>query len=93
MKKLIIFIISVLLLAGCAVQKNTIPSHQPEITEYRSLPEMVPFGINGVVYIMSLNRDTKTTNGGVKCNVIYRQVFDLYCGDIPNANNIDKPLI
>ena len=94
MKKIIAFIIAALSLVGCSVQKSSSVVPGPhEITEYRPYPEMSRFGVNGVVYVITLDREMDKTDGNVKYKMSYRQIIDIYCSNVPDSNDIKKPRI
>ena len=92
MKKIIMFIIIALTLAGCSVQKSVIPSTNI-ITEYRATPKMSGCGINGEVYLISFSQELNEEKNNVKYKVSYKKIFDLCCINVPNLSSIQKPKI
>ena len=95
MKKFIFFVMGLIILASCSVNRRVAEINAPTqvISEYHMTPEMEDLSINGVVYLISIDRlvDAKTGQSSLKTQ--YHWVYDYYYGKAVDKMAMNPPVM
>ncbi len=95
MKKFVLFIVGCLLLTSCGINRKVASVDIPRqvITEYHILPEMKDLSINGIVYLIYIDRSVDVKTGRPSLQTQYHWVYDCYYGKAADKMAINSPVM
>lgn len=95
MKKFVLFIVGIFLLTSCGVNRKIASVDIPRqvITEYHILPEMKDLSINGVVYLICIDRSVDIKTGRPSLQTQYHWVYDYYYERAIDEMTMNPPVV